>query len=210
MASKVMDLIYWREMERTGIVFTGLVVGLLCMFQLSAITVVSHLSLAVMCFTVPVRLLFKVLELLRWSSGAHPFQSFLDTDSTLTEDQTVFYVHRIVVMLATGVTEVNRLLFVASLFDTLKFILLMYLLTYVGVLCNGLTLLIIGVICVFSLPLFYKRQQERIDKVVRAVTSCTKKIKNLFRQLAQMAKRTPAPAPPPPPTHGPKSRTKSK
>ena len=69
-----MDLIYWKDTERTGMVFTGLVVGLLSLFQLSLITVVSSLSLAAMCFTISVRLYYKVLSLINVGDGKHPFK----------------------------------------------------------------------------------------------------------------------------------------
>jgi len=69
-----MDLIYWKDMERTGMIFTGLVVGLLALFQLSIITVVSTLSLAIICFTISVRIYYKLLHVLQLGDGAHPFQ----------------------------------------------------------------------------------------------------------------------------------------
>ncbi|KAJ8348497.1 hypothetical protein SKAU_G00270860 [Synaphobranchus kaupii] len=204
-----MDLIYWREIGRTGVVFTGLVLGLLCLFQLSAITVISTVSLSIMCFTLPVRLLYKALELLRWSRGAHPFQSYIEPDASLTDEQTILYVQRIVVTAASAITEIKRLFFVADLIDSIKFVVLMYLLTYVGILCNGLTLLIIGVICIFSLPLFYKRHQERIERVVTAVTSPVKKITNLICHVVQRVKATP-PVPAPTSAPGPKAKAKTK
>uniref|UniRef100_A0A667WRZ5 Reticulon n=1 Tax=Myripristis murdjan TaxID=586833 RepID=A0A667WRZ5_9TELE len=58
------DLIYWRNVAKTGVVFTGLVVALASLFQLSAITVLSHLCLGVMCVTFPIRFYYKLLELL--------------------------------------------------------------------------------------------------------------------------------------------------
>lgn len=70
----VMDLIYWKDTERTGMVFTGLVVGLLCLFQLSIITVLSTLSLAIVCFTISVRIYCKLLHALQLRDGVHPFQ----------------------------------------------------------------------------------------------------------------------------------------
>lgn len=70
----VMDLIYWKETERTGMVLTGLVVGLLCLFQLSIISVVSAASLALMCFTISVRIYYQVLYILNWGDGEHPFK----------------------------------------------------------------------------------------------------------------------------------------
>ncbi|KAG5844278.1 reticulon-2b isoform X3 [Anguilla rostrata] len=206
MASKVMDLIYWREMGRTGVVLTGLVLGLLCLFQLSAITVISTMSLSIMCFTLPVRLLYKALELFHWGSGAHPFQSYIEPDANLTDEQTIVYVQQIVVLTASAITKIKQLFFVADLTDSIKFVVLMYLLTYVGVLCNGLTLLIIGVICMFSVPLFYKRQQEQIEKIGTAVSSPIKKITNLICYLVQRTKSPPVPAP----TSTPGSKTKAK
>lgn len=70
----VMDLIYWKDTERTGMVLTGLVVGMLSLFQLSIITVVSTVSLAVMCFTISVRIYYQVLYILSWGDGQHPFK----------------------------------------------------------------------------------------------------------------------------------------
>lgn len=55
-------------------VLTGLVVGLLSLFQLSIITVLSTVSLAVMCFTISVRIYYKVLFVLKWGDGEHPFK----------------------------------------------------------------------------------------------------------------------------------------
>lgn len=70
----VVDLVYWRNMMKTGVVFTGLVIGLASLFQLSAITVLSHICLGFMCITFPICLYYKLLELLRWNPGLHPFQ----------------------------------------------------------------------------------------------------------------------------------------
>ncbi|XP_048838924.1 reticulon-2b isoform X2 [Brienomyrus brachyistius] len=205
-AAKLMDLIYWREMEKTGIVFTGLVIGLLCMFQYSTISVVSNFCLTVMCFTFPVRLLFKALELLHFRNVVHPFNSYLEYDLSLTDEQTVRHVETIVLMAATAITEMKHLLFVGSIYDSIKFIVLMYLLTYVGVRCNGLTLMIAGVISVFSLPLFYRQHQEKIDKLVTKFRTSVNKIKDTFQLLLQNIKSARASAP----TSGPKAKPKTK
>lgn len=72
--SLVLDLIYWRNLATTGVVFTGLVVGLASLFQLSAITILSNLGLSIMAFTLPVRLLYKAMTVTRLNDGSHPFQ----------------------------------------------------------------------------------------------------------------------------------------
>lgn len=199
MASKLVDLVYWKRVRKTGIVFTGLVVALASMFQLSAITVLSHLCLGVLCVTFPLRLYYKLLELLRWNPGVHPFQSHLDYDSTLTDKETVALVEEVVLLVAFAVTEIKRLLFIESVLDSLKFAALLYLLTYVGVMTTGLTLVITVVIALFSLPILYKKQQVRIRRIVRAVKAFIKKIKSLLSSLYESVRPSTASEPPPKP-----------
>uniref|UniRef100_A0A3Q2DI14 Reticulon n=1 Tax=Cyprinodon variegatus TaxID=28743 RepID=A0A3Q2DI14_CYPVA len=171
MCVAVMDLVYWRNMRWTGVVFTGLVMGLASLFQLSAITVLSHVCLGIMCITASLRLYYKLLEVLRWNPGVHPFQSYLDYDSSLTDKETVMLVEEVVLLIAFAVTEIKRLLFIENMIDSVKFVLLLYLLTYVGVATNGLTLIIAAVIAVFSLPLLYKKQQVNMVRPSSAPAS---------------------------------------
>ncbi|XP_023260555.1 reticulon-2-like isoform X1 [Seriola lalandi dorsalis] len=212
MATKLVDLVYWRNMRRTGVVFTGLVIGLASMFQLSAITVLSHICLGVMCVTFPLRLYYKLLELLRWNPGLHPFQSHLDYDSSLTDKDTVMLVEEVVLLIAFAVTEIKRLLFIDSMIESIKFVLLLYLLTYVGLLTNGLTLVITAVIAIFSFPLLYKKQQVRIRRMVRVIKAFVKRIKNMFLSVYNLVRPSAAPAPKPAPAAAAaaKQKTKSK
>ncbi|XP_022075174.1 reticulon-2b [Acanthochromis polyacanthus] len=212
MATKLVDLVYWRNLRKTGVVFTGLVIGLASLFQLSAITVLSHILLGIMCLTFPLRLYYKLLELLRWNPGVHPFQSYLDYDSSLTDKETVMVVEEVVLLIAFAVTEIKRLLFIDSLVDSIKFAVLLYLLTYVGVQINGLTLVIAAVIAVFSFPLLYKKQQVRIRRLVRAIRAFVKKIRNMCLSLYASVRPSEAPEPAPKPAlaAAPKQKAKSK
>ncbi|XP_023263337.1 reticulon-2-like isoform X2 [Seriola lalandi dorsalis] len=192
----VMDLIYWKDTERTGMVLTGLVVGLLSLFQLSIITVVSTVSLAVMCFTISVRIYYQLLYVLSWGDGQHPFKSYLDLDISFSGEQADLYMRKAIVMVLSAVDTLKSLFFVGNLFDSLKFLVLMYLVTYLGDLCNGLTLLIISLIALFSLPLFYRQRQEQVDSFIGKIQAHIDNIKDTFRRLAQGG------GPPPDPTPG--------
>ncbi|XP_071352104.1 reticulon-2a isoform X2 [Trachinotus anak] len=196
MDSKVMDVIYWKDTERTGMVLTGLVVGLLSLFQLSIITVVSTVSLAVMCFTISVRIYYQLLYALSWGDGQHPFKSYLDLDISFSGEQADLYMRKAIIMALSAVDTLKRLFFVGNLFHSLKFLFLMYLVTYLGDLCNGLTLLIISVIALFSLPLFYRQRQEQVDGVIAKIQANIDNVKDTFQRLAQGG------GPPPDPTPG--------
>ncbi|XP_068173572.1 reticulon-2a isoform X2 [Antennarius striatus] len=181
----VMDLIYWKDTERTGMVLTGLVVGLLSLFQLSIITVVSTVSLAVMCFIISVRIYYQVLYILSWGDGEHPFKSYLDMDITFSGDDADHFMQKAIVMTLSAVDTLKNLFFVRNLFESLKLLALLYLVTYLGDLCNGLTLLIIGIIALFSLPLFYRQRQEQVDSFIAKMQAHVDNIKDFFHRLAQ-------------------------
>ncbi|XP_045929006.1 reticulon-2a isoform X2 [Micropterus dolomieu] len=191
-----MDLIYWKDTERTGMVLTGLVVGLLSLFQLSIITVVSTVSLAVMCFTISVRIYYHVLYILSWGDGEHPFKSYLDLDISFSGEEADLYMQKAIVMVLSAVDTLKGLFFVGNLFESLKLLVLMYLVTYLGDLCNGLTLFIISVIALFSLPLFYRQRQERVDSFIAKIQARIDSVKDTFQRLAQGG------GPPPDPTPG--------
>ncbi|CAK6963402.1 reticulon-2a isoform X2 [Scomber scombrus] len=192
----VMDLIYWKDTERTGMVLTGLVVGLLSLFQLSIITVVSTVSLAVMCFTISVRIYYQVLHILSWGDGEHPFKSYLDLDISLVGEHADHHMQKTMVMILSAIDSLKNLFFVGNLFESLKLLVLMYLVTYLGDLCNGLTLLIISVIALFSLPLFYRQRQEQVDGFIAKIQAKIYNVKDILQRLAQGG------GPPPDPTPG--------
>lgn len=194
----------------TALVFTGLVVGLACLFQFSAITILSNLGLGIMAFTLLIRFLYKGLDLVRLGDGSHPFQSYLDEDRTLTDEDTIRVAEQIVLVIATAVTGLKKLFFINNILDSLKFVAFLYLLTYVGIQSNGLTLLMTGVICAFSLPLLYKLQQQRIDKIVNAVKNLVARITEMVDLVVTLVKSQPAPAPAQAPSSSTALRQKQK
>ncbi|XP_033487459.2 reticulon-2a isoform X1 [Epinephelus lanceolatus] len=192
----VMDLIYWKDTERTGMILTGLVVGLLSLFQLSIITVISTVSLAVMCFTISVRIYYQVLYILNWGDGEHPFKSYLGLDISFSGEEADGYMQKAIVMVLSALDSLKGLFFVRNLVESIKFLVLMYLVTYLGELCNGLTLLIISVIALFSLPLFYRQRQEQVDAFIAKIQANIDNVKDTFQRLAHGG------GPPPDPTPG--------
>lgn len=181
----MMDLIYWKDTERSGMVLTGIVVALLSVFQLSIVSVLSTVSLLLMCVTISVRLYYKLLQAIQWADNKHPFQKYMELDITLHGEEADLLMQKAIVFACTTLDSIKNLVFVSSLFNSLKFLLLMYLVTYLGDLCNGLTLLIIGVIAAFSLPLLYKQHQDQVDKTIAGLYAQADNVKDFFQRLAQ-------------------------
>ncbi len=167
----VAELLYWRDTRTSGVVFTGIMISLLCLLHFSIVSVASHVALAVLAVTISLRVYHKALQAVHRGDGANPFQAYLDVDLSLSREQTARYTEQITAHVVSGVTLMRHLFLVEDLVDSLKLALLFYILTFVGAVFNGLTLLILGVISAFTFPLLYRQHQAQIDQYVGLVNN---------------------------------------
>uniref|UniRef100_A0A8K9XPA9 Reticulon n=1 Tax=Oncorhynchus mykiss TaxID=8022 RepID=A0A8K9XPA9_ONCMY len=190
-----MDLIYWKDTERTGMVFTGLVVGLLSLFQLSIITVISTISLGVLCFTVSVSLYYKILQVLNMGDGVHPFKAYLDLDISFSGELADQYTQKTIVTVVSAANSLKNLFLVGNLFDSLKLLALMYLVTFLGVLCNGLTVYFCqsNDVCFSPIPLLMF--QAKVDGFFAGIQAKIDNVKDILHRIAQGGGPTPDPTP---------------
>ncbi|XP_004694257.1 PREDICTED: reticulon-2 [Condylura cristata] len=177
----VVDLLYWKDTKTSGGVFTGLMVSLLCLLHFSIVSVAAHVALLLLCGTISLRVYRKVLQAVHRGDGANPFQAYLDVDLTLTREQTERLSQQIASRVVSVVTQLRHFFLVEDLVDSLKLALLFYILTFVGAVFNGLTLLILGVIGLFTVPLLYRQHQAQIDQYVGLVTNQLSHIKAKIR-----------------------------
>ncbi|KAB0383406.1 hypothetical protein FD755_005323, partial [Muntiacus reevesi] len=181
MGSKVADLLYWKDTRTSGVVFTGLMVSLLSLLHFSIVSVAAHVALLLLCGTISLRVYRKVLQAVHRGDGANPFQAYLDVDLTLTREQTERLSQQIASRVVSAAIQLRHFFLVEDLVDSLKLALLFYILTFVGAVFNGLTLLILGVIGVFTVPLLYRQHQAQIDQYVGLVTNQLSHIKAKIR-----------------------------
>ncbi|KAM8791051.1 reticulon-2 isoform 1-T1 [Rhynchonycteris naso] len=177
----VADLLYWKDTRTSGVVFTGLMVSLLCLLHFSIVSVAAHVALLLLCGTISLRVYRKVLQAVHRGDGANPFQAYLDVDLTLTREQTERLSQKIASQVVSVATQLRHFFLVEDLVDSLKLALLFYILTFVGAIFNGLTLLILGVIGLFTIPLLYRQHQAQIDQYVGLVTNQLSHIKAKIR-----------------------------
>lgn len=177
----VVDLLYWKDTRTSGVVFTGLMVSLLCLLHFSIVSVAAHVALLLLCGTISLRVYRKVLHAVHRGDGANPFQAYLDVDLTLTREQTARLSQQIASQVVFAATQLRHFFLVEDLVDSLKLALLFYILTFVGAVFNGLTLLILGVIGLFTVPLLYRQHQAQIDQYVGLVTNQLSHIKAKIR-----------------------------
>lgn len=160
----VVELIYWRDVKRTGAVFAGLLVLLISMAFLSLISVVSYASLTILTGTITYRVYKNIMQAVQKSQDGHPFKTFLELDTDLPADKVHEASEVVMNQINLTITELKRLFFVEDLVDSIKFGCLLWCLTYLGSWFNGLTLVILATVAVFTLPKVYEQNKAHIDQ----------------------------------------------
>nr|DAA04583.1 TPA_inf: RTN4-N [Cyprinus carpio] len=162
-SKQVVDLLYWRDLQRTGVVFGASLFLLLSLSVCSIISVISYVALALLSVTISFRIYKGILQAVQKSEDGHPFKMYLDKDIGISSELVHKYSDTTLAHINCVIKELRRLFLVEDLVDSLKFAVLMWILTYVGALFNGLTLLILGLIGTFSWPVIYEKHQAQID-----------------------------------------------
>ncbi|XP_063157432.1 reticulon-4 isoform X1 [Candoia aspera] len=170
----VVDLLYWRDVKKTSVVFGASLFLLLSLTVFSIVSVVAYIALALLSVTISFRIYKGVIQAVQKSDEGHPFRAYLNKDVAVSEDLVQKYSHVALGHLNSTVKELRRLFLVDDLVDSLKFAVLMWVFTYVGALFNGLTLLILALISLFSIPVIYEKHQAQIDHYVEFVNKNVK------------------------------------
>ncbi|KAM6032830.1 LOW QUALITY PROTEIN: reticulon-2 [Theristicus caerulescens] len=165
----VWELLYWRAPGRSALALVGTLGTLGCLARFSAISVGAYGALAVLGITLPLRLHRAALRALRRHPPETPCRVQSEGAVGLSPEEQQRWARRLARHLTAATRTLTRLFLVHSLPESLKFAFLFYLLTYVGAVCNGLTLLGAGVICAFTFPVLYRHHQAQIDQYVSLV-----------------------------------------
>ncbi|XP_068106195.1 reticulon-2 isoform X2 [Hyperolius riggenbachi] len=183
----VTDLLYWKDIALSATCLTGITVCLLCLIQFSVISVVSYACLILLSGTLMMRAYAKLITTMKKADDANPFQKYLDMEPLLPAPQVEVVASRLVLLFLSAMSTLRNLFLVKEAKESLKFLVLLYLLTYVGAVVNGLTLLVLGVIGLFTFPVMYKHNQALVDRYVSMVTSRISAFRAKFR--AQLRKQ---------------------
>ncbi|XP_053568171.1 reticulon-4 [Bombina bombina] len=170
----VIDLLYWQDIKKTGVVFGLSLFLLLSLTAFSIVSVCAYVALALLSVTISFRIYKGVLQAIQKSDDGHPFKCFLDSNVAVSEELVQKYCNVALNHINCTLKELRRLFLVEDLVDSLKFAVLMWVFTYIGALFNGLTLLILALISLFSIPVIYERHQTQIDRYLSLVNKNVK------------------------------------
>ncbi|XP_053613145.1 reticulon-1 isoform X2 [Plodia interpunctella] len=160
---EVESLIYWRNAARSGAALGAGLVLLIALACCSVVSVLAYASLLALSAAVAFRIYKNVLQAVQKTNEGHPFKWLLEQDISVPAERAQSLAAAATAHLNAGASELRRLFLVEDLVDSLKFGVLLWCLTYVGACFNGITLIILGWIALFTLPKAYEMNKAQVD-----------------------------------------------
>jgi hypothetical protein len=159
----ILDIIYWRDPKKSGIVLGAIFVILFLVAKFSFILIGTYSALLILICTLGFRI-FKLAEAkFKKTEDKNPFQPMLEKELDVPQEKIHAQVDVLVENVRNIALQLRRLFFVESVVDSVKFFFLLYSLTYIGSWFSGFALIILFVIGVFTVPKVYEMNKEPID-----------------------------------------------
>lgn len=165
---KLESLIYWRDVKKSGLIFCIGLSILLVTSMFSSVSVVAYLSLLALIGGV----VLKIYKLFMFNiQEDYPLKTILEYELTLSKEQVQKFAGNATAELNIYIEELRRLFLFENIFDSFKFASFLWFLTYIGAYFNGMTLLTMSFIAVFTLPKIYERNQRVIEPYLHVLRS---------------------------------------
>lgn len=167
LSASLLDLVYWRQPVKSGCVFFSLFFFLLAFTIFTALSVVSHVALMVLAASFSYVGFKRVAAAVQKSGEGHPFQEMLDHDisALLCVDDVQDVIQASIGHVIHLADVLRGLLLIVNVFDSCKLGLFLYALTYVGEAFNLLTIFIIALVILFTVPKTYEVYGADMDLV---------------------------------------------
>ncbi|NXQ86814.1 RTN4 protein, partial [Nyctibius grandis] len=118
--SSVVDLLYWRDIKKTGVVFGASLFLLLSLTVFSIVSVTAYIALALLSVTISFRIYKGVIQAIQKSDEGHPFRAYLESDVGVSEELIEKHSNVVLGHINGTVKELRRLFLVDDLVDSLK------------------------------------------------------------------------------------------
>jgi hypothetical protein len=177
----VKRLLYWRDAQKSG---AALAIGLLILFSVSKfslISVIAYYLLTAVCGAFGFRVYKVVMSKVNKTEEGHPFQDFLDLplpEMFSDSDRAQKFGETLFANTLYGIGKFRSLILIEDIIESAKLIVVLWLLTYIGAWFNGLTLIILSYVGLFTLPKVYLEYQTEIDEQLEKVTGIFSQVKS--------------------------------
>ena len=188
------NLWMWTHPPASGLALVSGLAVLISLVKFSLISVVSHTLLSVLLIGVAARVYVHLMGFLK-KPCTDPLDNVRDIDVTLPSEQVEAFVTRSAEQLNTVASSLKSLILVENVVESIKFGVLMYILSFIGAMFNTLSLLILTWIGAFIFPTVYDQNQEKFDDLAAQLTEKYHAINDKINSMVPAAKKVEAAAP---------------
>jgi len=187
---QVKEILLWRNPRNSAIALVASLAALILVAKFTFISILAWGSLIVLGGTLGFRV-FKLVEAqIKKTDGANPFNEYLQPELVSLPQEKVHAQADVIVHHGQCLINKLRSLFlVENLFESVKFGVLLWTLTYIGAWFSGITLITIFVLAVFSLPKVYELYQEPIDQYVNLARENVDKVHQTIQEKVPFLKQ---------------------
>lgn len=177
---RIIDLIYWKDVKKTAVVFGTLLLILLFLVYHTVLSVVSFFALSVLTVSLLYRIGMTVIGAVQKTGAESPYKRLLEKDMGISKEEARDMGECVGNHINTVIAKLTKLFLVEDVFRSLKFGVFLWFLSCIGKWFNAITLLITGTLLLFSIPKLYEEHQVQVDQFLCKV--CTK-IKGIVQKM---------------------------
>ncbi|XP_001628139.2 reticulon-1-A [Nematostella vectensis] len=185
------DIILWRDVKVTAVVFVSGFVFLVCMTQFSLLSVVTAVAMIALIPMLVIRLLFTARSAFMKTEFQHPLNSYLSKDINVSKDRADLIGERAAGYIVDSTVYVRRLFLVEDLADSIKLLVVLYILSYLAQWFSGITLTFIGFIGLFTVPKAYDMYREEINSAMSTIKVAVDDLLDKINAAVPLAKPKP-------------------
>jgi len=186
---KVQETLLWRDPKRSAIALALSLLALILVAKFTLITLIAWGSLLVLGGTLGFRVFKLVESQVKKTDGSNPFKPYLEPEINVPQEKVHAQADVLVQHGVALVSQARRLLLVESVFDSVKFGVLLWTLTYIGAWFSGITLVTIFVLGLFSVPKIYELYKEPIDEYIGLARQNVEKVNQIAQEKLPFLKQ---------------------
>ena len=171
--SKVSHIFHWKRPIETGVVFAIGLTLIIALTFFSIISVVAYSALGIILASSLLRAYKMGMNALNKSPDTpvdHIWNKMLSLNVSMSPEKLHALVDSSHANINSSLVYFKQVLLVQDKLATFKFGLFLYTLTYIGAWFNGMTLITISYLSLFSIPILYEQNKTKIDEYLNLVT----------------------------------------
>lgn len=163
----VVGLIYWQDYKQTGLVFGGIITLLLSFAYYPVLCVATTFIKALLAVSLLFRIGMPIVNAIQKTTVEHPLKHLLEETIEIGEDAIAEWPEKLRLKVNDMIRQAQLLFLIHDFIDSLKFGVMLWLISYVASWFSFLTLITIPLVAAFTVPRFYESYQDEVDNAVQ-------------------------------------------